>query len=1126
MEKRTSGYGTLIRDGKRQCMKCMEFFDKKFDLCPYCGEEVDRPVKELLHMDPGTLIHNRYIVGNSIGYGGFGITYIGWDTKLKRKVAIKEYMPSEFSTRMIHKSELIIANNEKKQKQFEAGKAKFLREAEKLAQVGNIDGIVHVHDSFEENKTAYITMEYLEGETLAAYLEKVGRVSEEEAMDLMMPVMEALDEVHEKGIIHRDIAPDNIFLSRDSENNVKVKLIDFGAAKFATTSHSKSLTVIIKPGYSPEEQYRSNGDQGVYTDVYALAAVMYRMVTGKVPPDAFERRTAIESKKKDLLEEPTKYNSDLSENFETALLNAMNVKAEDRTPTMGSFVGELISYEPVKRRGVSIRKIDYMKWPLWAKIGVPVAGFVSLTLVVLLALGIVKYGSNLKQEYALPTGMARVPDLVNENIEEAQQWMEEAGLITVTAGSEYAPNVVENLVLTQDIAAGSIVRSNSVVSVTVSAAEETFLLPNVVGMDLSDAQMALECMGIIVETENAATGGLCKGAVCSQSIEPFAEVKSGDSIVLGVSTQGSSKAANVPKLEGLDYETALKTAEKAGVVLVVGEKKFIKDCEDNSVLKQSIPAGKSVKAGETVEITVAHEWREFEMPNLLYKNQATAVQLLKNIGLDSEVINRESDVVAVGKVIGQDIASGEKVQPGDKIVLSVSKGGKPFPMPNVVSMKEEKGQTLLLNSGLSVAVEYTYDSKISEGEIVKQSIRKDISVTRGKEVIITVNSKKNLISVEKIIGLSQKDAENRLKKQGFKVQVSEVYSDTVAEGKVISQLPEAGNLQKKDTVIILTVSKGSKDSGAVGGSGWSEWTTKLPSGVTSSKYVIDQKTQYRSRSVERTTSSESDLPGWSLYAQDSEWGAYGSWTSWSTQPVSSSNSRRVQTKTQYRYRDKETTTSTSSSLSGWTKTGSSSGWTNYGGWSNWQDGAVSASDSRQVEKRTVYGYYYYLCPNCGAHMHVYTQCFTWAGGCGSKAIASYQYKWNALWSTTPWNNAGFKDWYGTGKMYTTINGQLYFKWDDGNGNPKTQYRYRDRSYVTNYTYERWGSWSSYADNAYSSSATRQVESRTVYRYSDRKLIKTYYHERLGPWSKYGDQKIAETSDTEVQSRVVYRYRKK
>ena len=162
MEKKASGYGTLIRDGKRQCMGCMEFFDKEYDVCPHCGEEVDRPVRELLHMDPGTLIHDRYIVGRAIGYGGFGITYIGWDTKLKRKVAIKEYMPSEFSTRMMHKSDLLIANNEKKQKQFEDGKAKFLREAEKLAQVGNVDGIVHVYDSFEENKTAYITMDYLE----------------------------------------------------------------------------------------------------------------------------------------------------------------------------------------------------------------------------------------------------------------------------------------------------------------------------------------------------------------------------------------------------------------------------------------------------------------------------------------------------------------------------------------------------------------------------------------------------------------------------------------------------------------------------------------------------------------------------------------------------------------------------------------------------------------------------------------------------------------------------------------------------------------------------------------------------------------------------------------------------
>lgn len=149
---------------------------------------------------------------------------------------------------------------------------------------------MRVFDSFEENGTAYLVMEYLEGETLTALLEREGKLEPERAITLLEPVIRSLETVHATGIIHRDIAPDNIFLTKDG----RVKLIDFGAARYATTSHSRSLTVIIKPGYSPEEQYRSRGEQGPWTDVYALAAVLYRTITGETPPDALERRAFYE----------------------------------------------------------------------------------------------------------------------------------------------------------------------------------------------------------------------------------------------------------------------------------------------------------------------------------------------------------------------------------------------------------------------------------------------------------------------------------------------------------------------------------------------------------------------------------------------------------------------------------------------------------------------------------------------------------------------------------------------------------------------------------------------------------------------------------------------------------------
>jgi len=323
-------------------MGCMELYEDQYDVCPHCGYEEGYNDHQLLHIEAGQMLADRYIIGRSLGFGGFGVTYLGWDTKLERKVAIKEYLPSEFATRMIHHQEIMVDSNEKRNSQFLAGMKRFLSEGEKLAQVGDVEGIVHMYDCFEANNTAYITMEYLKGMTLTEYLNNKGIMSEQEVMDMMLPIFKALETVHEKGIIHRDIAPDNLFVTFDENGKEKLKLIDFGASKFASTSHSKSLTVMIKPGYSPEEQYRSNGDQGTYTDVYALAAVMYKMVTGEVLPDSFERRTAIESHKKDPLVEPDKYNKSLSTNFIVALLNALNVRIEDRTRTISDFENSIL----------------------------------------------------------------------------------------------------------------------------------------------------------------------------------------------------------------------------------------------------------------------------------------------------------------------------------------------------------------------------------------------------------------------------------------------------------------------------------------------------------------------------------------------------------------------------------------------------------------------------------------------------------------------------------------------------------------------------------------------------------------------------------------------------------------
>ncbi len=450
----------------KRCMGCMEYYGDEFDICPHCGYIEGTPPEEAIHMEPGTLLHDRYIIGRVLGFGGFGVTYIGWDGKLEQKVAVKEYLPGEFSTRMPGQSTITVFNGEKGE-QFRDGLEKFVDEAKRLARFQNEPGVVKIFDSFYENETAYIIMEYLDGETLTERLAREKTIPEDEALDMLLPVMHSLEAIHAGGVLHRDIAPDNIFLTKDGE----VKLIDFGASRYATTSHSRSLTVIIKPGFSPEEQYRSRGDQGAYTDVYALAATLYKMITGKTPPDAMERRASIESKRRDLLIPPHAL-AKITRNRENAILNAMNVQIEDRTPDVRSFIEELNTDPPVKRRYGKIKRIDLYTWPKWLKILIPSVLTALIIVGVLLATGVINIGSLFSGEVVVPEGYVIVPDVEGMAKDEAIQAIEEMKLQVSAEGNVVSEYIQAGKIVLQSPNGGSYLEEYGTVVLTVSSGKD------------------------------------------------------------------------------------------------------------------------------------------------------------------------------------------------------------------------------------------------------------------------------------------------------------------------------------------------------------------------------------------------------------------------------------------------------------------------------------------------------------------------------------------------------------------------------------------------------------------------------------------------------------------------------
>lgn len=844
---------------KFRCMGCMEEFDDTRTECPYCGFIKGTPANELYHLQPESILAGRYIIGKVIGFGGFGITYIAWDSVLEKKVAIKEYLPSDFATRVPGQSQVSVYGGERAE-QFEAGLKSFIEEAQRLAKFESIDGIVKIFDSFIENETAYIIMEFLDGRTLKSVLKEKGKISYQEAIGYILPVLNALNEVHKSGIIHRDIAPDNIFISKDG----KVSLIDFGAARYATTLHSKSLSVILKPGYAPEEQYRTRGNQGPWSDVYAIAATLYRAITGKVPEESLERTTD------DSLKEPSKLGVEIPKSLENAIMNALNIKAEDRIQTAKEFADALAGEVEVERVIIKQKKDDVGKWPVWQKGLLFGAAAAIVAVVVLITTGVIK----------TPFTQERLPNVVEMSIEEAEKSLAPYGYNYMndtdateavfddtpeTAAETESPQPVEAAVENVGLMADSSVNivnidtegGSDTQNTDLESAESTEAAGEIVSDEAADSSEVINKIRI---EDKVYDSQIPENMILAQTPNAGSRINKSKypDVYLVLSAGAESVFLPDETLVGLSKEDVVKTLEDLGLIVNVVEAESA-EYAPGFVISTEFAADTKLKKGDTVTITVSigvsGEKVAATVPDVVGKSLTDAKADINAAKLYVAIKSEEfSETIPKGCIISQDPTGGSAGTTNETVVsLIVSKGKESEALvrvPDVVNRKLETAIVTITNSNLQYTVQYAYSNTIAYGTIISQSINADSKVPVGTKLGLVVSKgarNDNTSQIEQatdrneervtetitsrpekttsapivtsppttsdtrkrvpdVVSLTLSTAQSKL--TDFNVKVEYVYSSQTAKGYVVWQSLAADSKVNKGSAITIKVSNG------------------------------------------------------------------------------------------------------------------------------------------------------------------------------------------------------------------------------------------------------------------------------------------------------------------------------
>lgn len=653
-----------------RCENCMQPIPSGQYPCPHCGYRIDPQAQNEKYLAPGTKL-GQYELGRVLGAGGFGITYIGWDERLQRKVAIKEYFPSNLSTRIPGHTEISVFSGEKEQI-FQHGLERFLEEARLLMRFSGQSGIVSIYDVVEANGTAYIVMEYLEGITLRQQISKFGVMDEEHLLKTIMPVMLTLKFLHQDGYVHRDIAPDNLMCLPDGS----IKLLDFGAARYFVMEASQTLSVIVKQGFTPIEQYQTHGEQGPWTDVYALGATMYYALTGKVPTESLERLH------NDIIKSPMQLGAKVSAQADRAIMSALNVQPGDRPQDLDRLIAALLGQEETtvvhKRR----------RLPLAAILGIAATALIAVGCVIGIAL-------RDKTPPPIIDGVP-VPNIIGQHVEEASATLENQQLsLLITGGRFYDEALVDagfvevGQIMTQDPQSGVSVDADSIVGAEVSKGKKQAYTPDITDMLVENAVQEIENAGFDTNTlkiEMQERDDLMPGTVISQQTQPeqntdYDAVQK--LVVSAAPSQGSgfsnteSNAFAVGNYEGEAFDTLRDTLLEHHIFLVKSALVYSETAPAGTVISQYPEPDTKLYPGEAVYVVVSRGVERTRVPDVQLLPLDEAKKELIRHGLTWEISYIQDPTLDEDLVVSQDLEPHTQVDFGSVLKLEVNNANPP-----------------------------------------------------------------------------------------------------------------------------------------------------------------------------------------------------------------------------------------------------------------------------------------------------------------------------------------------------------------------------------------------------------------------------------------------------------------